>query len=422
MAVPSRAMLGIIWAQLIVQAFFVFCRFWIRKFKLKSKLALPDYMILLSLFWIFIGTILMTLLTLLDIKAEGAADDAWELMIPFLALSMADMARYMKYTVSITVCYYSAVWSAKASFLAMYFALGEKLGKKMRMLLLVASIFTGVTWVAIVIINLMWCRPLSRTWEVVVPIDPQYCMYLDLPVLGIHFAFNISTDLFLLLFSLILLRSVHMQRREAAGFAFVILIGSISIVGAIARLAVILPHWDNYVKRYEWKQKAAILSMVEQSSAIIACCLPAFRLFLRDKKAKTTSRTSRDEEAGFVNPAFPQEKNKKGRGKKNMVAVKEVEEDIDRDRDITPWDIPGIALAPYAEIEEEERGDDGGDVRRYPSFLESRERVSDVPPSLGNEPLPRTAWGIPGIESGSETSVESCGRNGSGLRGKRTLL
>jgi len=160
----------------------------------------------------------MTLLTFLDIKAEAEAEGPLEELIPFLALSKHDMAKYMKYTVGITVCYYSAVWSAKGSFLAMYFDLGEKLNKGMRKALLLATIFTGATWVAVVIINLMWCRPLSRTWsvsyppyqsswdllidksylfrEVVIPTDPQYCMYLDLPILAIHFSFNISTDLF----------------------------------------------------------------------------------------------------------------------------------------------------------------------------------------------------------------------------------
>ncbi|KAG0125292.1 hypothetical protein HOY82DRAFT_493150 [Tuber indicum] len=395
MAFPSSTMLGIMWGQLGVQAIFVFFRFWIRKFKLKNKMAPPDYLIFLSLFWTLVGIILMTMITLLDMKAEASADNELEKLIPYIALSRADMAKYMKYTVGITVCYYSAVWSAKASFLAMYFALGEKLNKWMRKVLLVATIFTAVAWVAVIIINLMWCRPLSRTWEVVVPTDPQYCMYLDLPVLAIHFSLNISTDLFLLSFSLILLRSVHMQRREVAGFAFVILIGSTSIIGAIARVAVIFPYWDDYIQRYEWKQKAAIWSMVEGSAAIIACCLPSFRLFIRNKKAKNPFGSSRDEEGEFVNPAFVVGKKK---GKRNVVAaVKEVEEGEE-----TPWDIPGIELAPYAGSVDMESDD--GDVRRHMSILGSRERISDIAPSLGNEPLPRTAWDIPGIEIESDTS------------------
>ncbi|KAG0634914.1 hypothetical protein HOY80DRAFT_1012215 [Tuber brumale] len=405
MAFPSPTMMGIMWGQLSVQAIFVFFRFWIRKFKLKRRMAPPDYLIFFSLFWTLVGIILMTLLTLLDMKAEASADNELEKLIPFVALSKQDMAKYMKYTVGITVCYYSAVWSAKASFLTMYFALGEKLNKVMRKVLLVATIFTGVTWVAVVIINLMWCRPLSRTWEVVVPTDPQYCMFLDLPVLAIHFSLNISTDLFLLVFSLILLRSVHMQRREAAGFAFVMLIGSISIIGAIARVAVIFPYWDDYIQRYEWKQKAAIWSMVEESAAIIACCLPSFRLFIRDKKAKNPFGSSRDEEGGFVNLGFVvgKKKGKEGKeGKRDVVAVKEVAEG-----ERTPWDIPGIALAPYAGSVDTES--DYGDVRRHMSILGSMERISDVPPSLGNGPWPRTAWGIPGIEIESDTSEKNGG-------------
>ncbi|CUS08403.1 unnamed protein product [Tuber aestivum] len=395
MAVPSSAMLGVVWGQLSVQAFFVLFRFWIQKFKLKSRMTLPDHMIFLSLFWTVIGITLMTFLTLLDIKAEASADNPLEERIPYIALSKSDMARYMKYTVGITICYYSGVWSVKASFLAMYFALGEKISKGMRKALLVAAIFTGAAWVTVIIINLMWCRPLSRTWEVVVPTDPQYCMFLDLPVLAIHFSFNISTDLFLLLFSLILLRSVHMQRREAAGFAFVIVIGSISIIGAIARVGVILPYWDDYIQRYEWKQKAAIWSMVEQSAAIIASCLPSFRLFLRDKKAKNPYGPPRDEEGGFVNLAPVHNKIQKG---KNTMATKEVEEEGER----TPWDIPGITLAPYAGSADGKSN--GSDVGRYMSALGSMERISSVAPSLGNEPWPRTPWGIPGLESESDTS------------------
>ncbi|PWW74159.1 hypothetical protein C7212DRAFT_331088 [Tuber magnatum] len=313
------------------------------------------------------------------------------------------MARYMKYTVGITVCYYSGVWSVKASFLAMYFALGEKINKGMRKVLLIAAIFTGAAWVTVIIINLMWCRPLSRTWEVVVPTDPQYCMFLDLPVLVIHLSFNISTDLFLLIFSLILLRSVHMQRREAAGFAFVILIGGISIIGAIARVAVILPYWDDYIQRYEWKQKAAIWSMVEQSAAIVACCLPSFRLFLRNRRANNPFASSRDEEGEFVNPAFVKKNRLEKKGKRNIVAAMEVEEG-----ERTPWDIPGIALAPYAGSVDGKSDD--SDVGRHMSILGSMERISSVAPSLGNEPWPRTAWDIPGIETESDTSAKSVGK------------
>lgn len=122
----------------------------------------------------------MTLITFLDIKAEAEAAGPLEEMFPILALSKQDMAKYMKYTVGITVCYYSGVWSAKGSFLAMYFALGEKLNKGMRKALLLATVFTGATWVAVVIINLMWCRPLSRTWSVShSTIPPSWDLLID---------------------------------------------------------------------------------------------------------------------------------------------------------------------------------------------------------------------------------------------------
>lgn len=198
-----------------------------------------------------------------------------------------------------------------------------------------------------------------------------------------------------------------MQRREAAGFAFVILIGSISIIGGIARVAVILPYWDDIIQRYEWKQKAAIWSMVEQSAAIIACCLPSFRLFLRDQKARNPFGPSRDEEGGFVDPVFVHESRKGGKGK-NMVAVERV-----GGGEATPWDIPGIALAPYAGFAHRKSYEsDDRDVRSHMSILGSMERISDVAPSLGNEPLPKIPWGIPGIESepGSDTSTESGGK------------
>ena len=205
-----------------------------------------------------------------------------------------------------------------------------------------------------------------------------------------------------------------MQRREAAGFAFVILIGSISIIGGIARVAIILPYWDDYIQRYGWKQKAAIWSMVEQSAAIIACCLPSFRLFLRSKKASNLFGPPSDEEGGFVNPAFVPENKKRNKGKNNMVAVEEVGEG-----ERTPWDIPGITLAPYAGFADREGDEsDERDARSYMSILGSMERISDVAPSLGNEPLPRIAWEIPGVESesGSVTSVE-CGGKGSNFMG-----
>jgi hypothetical protein len=62
------------------------------------------------------------------------------------------------------ISYYTAVWAAKGAFLAMYFHLGDALSKPMRLIVRIAIVYTGLAYVVMILITLLWCRPLSSIW------------------------------------------------------------------------------------------------------------------------------------------------------------------------------------------------------------------------------------------------------------------
>lgn len=65
-------------------------------------------------------------------------------------------------------------------------------------------------------------------------------------------------------------------------------VGSISLLSGTAKAAVMFPAFSNISYMWTWKQKTSILSMVEQLTVVVACCLPAFRVYLRKLKSRAT--------------------------------------------------------------------------------------------------------------------------------------
>ena len=63
-------------------------------------------------------------------------------------------------------------------------------------------------------------------------------------------------------------------------------IGSISLITGTAKAAIVFPSFRSMSYLWNWKQKATTLSLVEQFTAVIACCLPAFRVYLRNAKRR----------------------------------------------------------------------------------------------------------------------------------------
>ena len=56
------------------------------------------------------------------------------------------------------------MWVAKGAFLGMYYSLGEALSKPMRRVLWIGIVFTILTYVAVVLLTLLYCQPLSVIW------------------------------------------------------------------------------------------------------------------------------------------------------------------------------------------------------------------------------------------------------------------
>jgi hypothetical protein len=83
-----------------------------------------------------------------------------------------------------------------------------------------------------------------------------------------------------------------------AGFAFILAIGGASMIAGIAKVAVVFPFYRSVTEIWGWKQRNSILSKTEQFAAIVACCLPAFRIYLRSSKNRRAGRSEEPKFAG----------------------------------------------------------------------------------------------------------------------------
>lgn len=58
------------------------------------------------------------------------------------------------------------VWLLKAAFLGYYWSLRETLGGKVKLLLYAVSAYTALTYIGVLSLQFIYCRPLPRNWYV----------------------------------------------------------------------------------------------------------------------------------------------------------------------------------------------------------------------------------------------------------------
>lgn len=66
-------------------------------------------------------------------------------------------------------------------------------------------------------------------------------------------------------------------------------IGIISIIAGVSKVAIAFPTSHSLNTVWSWKQNTTITTIVEQFTAVVACCLPAFRVYLQRAKSKAVA-------------------------------------------------------------------------------------------------------------------------------------
>jgi len=140
---------------------------------------------------------------------------------------------------------------------------------------------------AIILLKFLWCRPLSTTWtgECSIDVNPA--------ISTVTAALNISSDLLLLTLFVSVIASLKIRNRALYASIFLLLIGSCTAVMGAVRYAVIWQFIKASQESINNLKNVFTWTTVEIRLAILAACLPAFRVFLRRQGIVSVQRANK---------------------------------------------------------------------------------------------------------------------------------
>lgn len=208
------------------------------------------------------------------LRKYGAKDIETRLMTP----------KYLKEFFVISLFCTTQVWLLKAAFLGYYWSLRETLSRKVTFLLYGVSVYTTLTYLGVMSIQLGYCRPMSRNWST----GSDQCISVQtVPGMVAQQGTNISSDVFILLIPLLTIgtfrSSYGLTRKDLYALFFVFAVGIVSIVASVVRFTQVY-----HVVMYSDSSLLAIRqtimwALVEKLFAFTAFCLPCLRVFYRKR-------------------------------------------------------------------------------------------------------------------------------------------
>jgi hypothetical protein len=148
-----------------------------------------------------------------------------------------DEAGHLLYVSWISLYFiYISLWSSKAAFLAFYYSIFSTQGKKTRYVLYAASAFTLATFLLHMFLLTFWCSPIDTNWNV----KGELCSAVhSIKSVTISTFTNVATDIVILSIPISSLLNRKLGKLEISGLIFVFVMGSISIIAALARFVTL---------------------------------------------------------------------------------------------------------------------------------------------------------------------------------------
>jgi hypothetical protein len=148
-----------------------------------------------------------------------------------------DQSAHLLYVSWISLYFiYISLWMSKGAFLAFYYSILREQGKTVKIVLCAASIFTAATFLLHMFLLTFWCHPISGNWNV----DGELCSAVhSIQSVTISTFANVGTDLVIISIPISTLVRMRLGKREISGLVFVFLMGSISIIAALARFVTL---------------------------------------------------------------------------------------------------------------------------------------------------------------------------------------
>ncbi|TGZ76254.1 hypothetical protein EX30DRAFT_266093 [Ascodesmis nigricans] len=176
----------------------------------------------------------------------------------------------------VALFYIVELWLLKGAFIAFYWGLFSKVHTRLRFLLYSTIFLVVTTFLILIILYLSWCTPIERNWTAPI-IEHRKCGFNpSRTAQTIQTAFNISTDLLIMLIPLSILNSLRLGTHEKFALAFVFTIGGFIVVASGIRYGIVMKSLSqNY--NLQTIRDMERWSVVECTMALLAFCLPALR-------------------------------------------------------------------------------------------------------------------------------------------------
>ncbi|TKA61228.1 hypothetical protein B0A49_08746 [Cryomyces minteri] len=190
---------------------------------------------------------------------------------------------------------YISLWLSKAAF--MYFDLFlPTASTNPRMLLYFTTAFASATFLLHMLLLTLWCNPISNNWTV----DGELCSAVhSIASVTISTFTNVAMDLMILSVPIASLAAVRLGKFEVSGLLFVFLMGSVSIIAALARF-VCLKLVQN-VPKASITHTIDVWALVEIVASLIEVCLPSLRTFIRHHRPSSGMSSRKSSNDGVSN-------------------------------------------------------------------------------------------------------------------------
>ena len=183
---------------------------------------------------------------------------------------------------------YISLWLSKAAFIAFYYDIFFVHGSRtMRWSLYGISALAVLTFVLQMSLLTFWCNPISRNWNVA----GKLCSAVhSITSVTVSTFANIITDLMIVSIPISAIAASRLRKIELVGIFFVLLMGSISIVAAVARFIVL--KIVEHVPRSSITHTIDVCATIEIVASLAAVCMPSLRAFTRQRRPESTRSSS----------------------------------------------------------------------------------------------------------------------------------
>ncbi|KAK6336095.1 hypothetical protein TWF696_001663 [Orbilia brochopaga] len=184
-----------------------------------------------------------------------------------------------------TLPYYFSLWGVKIYLLTLYYKIViPSLLPTQRLLLHVLSALVGATCVVWIFLNMFWCVPTSKNWEVSETHRACLAYFARVPYIT-SVSMHVGTELLIFSFPFTFLHYLHqLDRRRYYAAAGMFAIGFVGVIISLGRVAYIFTQGSPPII-----SMAQAWSSLEQGVGIIICCLPAFKTLLEARISKSNS-------------------------------------------------------------------------------------------------------------------------------------